>query len=318
MGQTTPAELLAAARGRAAAVNPHLNAIVRDVDPPMPQGPEPDGGRPFAGVPFLLKDLHQDLAGVPTSGGSRALQDLPAVETAAVVERWVQSGLVIFGRTNSPEFGAKGITEPHAHGPTRNPWNVDHTPGGSSGGSAAAVAAGVVPCAAASDGGGSIRIPASACGLFGLKASRGLIPHGPAHGEPLGGTATDGVLSRSVRDTARMLDVLAGPTDVSPYMPGGIPPGGVRCRGGPRPGSSPHRSHLRQRHQSGAARRSTGCVRPGRRAAGRARPRGCGGEDAGRRRRAGPGLPHHLVRQLRRLGSRGTRGVRCHRGRVRA
>ena len=225
-GGTSSEELLAAARARAAEVNPLLNAIVREVDPPSPQGPEPEGGRPFAGVPFLLKDLHQHLAGVPTSNGSRALRDVPAAESATVVERWVDAGLVVFGKTNSPEFGTKGITEPHVFGPTRNPWSTDHTPGGSSGGSAAAVAAGVVPCAAASDGGGSIRIPASACGLFGLKASRGLLPHGPAHGEPIGGTATDGVVSRSVRDTAAMLDVLAGPTDVSPYLPGGLPADG--------------------------------------------------------------------------------------------
>jgi Asp-tRNA(Asn)/Glu-tRNA(Gln) amidotransferase A subunit family amidase len=225
-GDTTGDELLALARARAAEVNPRLNAIVRDVDPPAPSGPEPEGGRPFAGVPFLLKDLHQDLAGLPTSAGSRALTVVPAPETAAVVERWVEAGLVVFGKTNTPEFGAKAITEPHAFGPTRNPWNTDHTPGGSSGGSAAAVAAGIVPCAAASDGGGSIRIPASACGLFGLKASRGLLPFGPATGEPLGGTATDGVLSRSVRDTAAMLDVLAGPTDLGTYLPGRLPAGG--------------------------------------------------------------------------------------------
>ncbi|WP_182524374.1 amidase [Nocardioides dongkuii] len=235
-GQTTPEELLAAARARAAEVNPRLNAIIREVDPPAPQGPAPEGGRPFEGVPFLLKDLHQDLRGVPTSGGSRSLKDLPAAETAAVVERWVEAGLVIFGKTNTPEFGAKGITEPHAFGPARNPWNPEHTPGGSSGGSAAAVAAGVVPCAAASDGGGSIRIPASACGLFGLKTSRGLLPHGPAHGEPMGGTATDGVVSRSVRDTAAMLDVLAGPTDVSGYLGGGIPGDGFAAEVGRDPG----------------------------------------------------------------------------------
>ncbi len=228
-GDVTPEELLAAARARAAEVNPRLNAIVRDVDPtalPAPAGPEPEGGRPFAGVPFLLKDLGQDVAGLPTSGGSRALKDHPAAETATVVQRWLDAGLVVFGKTNSPEFGAKGITEPHAFGPTRNPWGTDHTPGGSSGGSAAAVAAGIVPCAAASDGGGSIRIPASACGLFGLKASRGLLPSGPARGESLGGTGVDGVVSRSVRDTAAMLDVLAGPTDVSPYLPGGLPADG--------------------------------------------------------------------------------------------
>lgn len=224
------AELLEAARARAAEVGPRLNAIVREVEPPRPSGPEPEGGRPFAGVPFLLKDLHQDLAGVPTSGGSRALRDVPAAETAAVVERWIEAGLVVFGKTNSPEFGAKGVTEPHVFGPTRNPWDLDRTPGGSSGGSAAAVAAGIVPVAAASDGGGSIRIPASACGLFGLKPSRGLVPHGPAHGEPIGGTATDGVVSRSVRDTAAMLEVLAGPTAVSAYLPGGVPEAGLADR----------------------------------------------------------------------------------------
>lgn len=229
-GSVTPAELLAAARTRASEVGPRLNAVVREVDPPAPTGPEPSGGRPFAGVPFLLKDLHQDLAGVPTSGGSRALRDVPATETAAVVERWIEAGLVIFGKTNSPEFGAKGVTEPHVFGPTRNPWDLERTPGGSSGGSAAAVAAGIVPVAAASDGGGSIRIPASACGLFGLKPGRGLIPYGPAHGEPLGGTATDGVVSRSVRDTAAMLEVLAGPTDWSGYLPGGLPGAGLRSR----------------------------------------------------------------------------------------
>ncbi|MFO6453497.1 MULTISPECIES: amidase [unclassified Aeromicrobium] len=222
-GEIKREELLAVARARAAEVNPRLNAIVRDVEPPAAAGPEPEGGRPFDGVPFLLKDLHQDLAGVPTSGGSRSLRDVPAAETAEVVKRWIDSGLVVFGKTNSPEFGAKGITEPHVFGPTRNPWNTDHTPGGSSGGSAAAVAAGIVPCAAASDGGGSIRIPASACGLFGLKVSRGVIPFGPSHGEPLGGTATDGVVSRSVRDTAAMLDVLSGSTSVSAYLPGGLP-----------------------------------------------------------------------------------------------
>ncbi len=214
-GQAGPDELLAAARARAAEVNPRLNAIVVDVDP----ADAPDAGEaPFAGVPFVVKDLHQHLAGHPTSGGSRSLAAVRATENATVVQRWLDAGLVIFGKTNTPEFGSKGITEPELFGPARNPWNTDHTPGGSSGGSAAAVAAGIVPCAGASDGGGSIRIPASACGLVGLKASRGLIPAGPAHGEYLVGTATDGVISRSVRDTAAMLDVLAGPTPVSPYL----------------------------------------------------------------------------------------------------
>ena len=210
-GEVTAAELLDAARARAAEVNPTLNAIVREVDPPAA------GDGPFAGVPFLIKDLHQDLAGEPTSGGSRSLAAVRPAENATVVQRWIDAGLVIFGKTNTPEFGAKGITEPDQWGACRNPWNTEHSPGGSSGGTAAAVAAGVVPVAGASDGGGSIRIPASACGLFGLKPSRGLIPSGPAIGEALGGTATDGVISRSVRDSAAMLDVLAGPVDYAPY-----------------------------------------------------------------------------------------------------
>jgi len=213
--QATPEELLEAARRRAAEVNDRINAVVVDVDPPRSSGT----GGPFAGVPFLLKDLGQDLEGYPTSGGSRSLATTPVTENAAVVQRWLDAGLVVFGKTNTPEFGAKGVTEPHLFGPARNPWNTDHTPGGSSGGAAAAVAAGIVPCAGASDGGGSIRIPASACGLFGLKPSRGLVPSGPLLQEGLGGTATNGVISRSVRDTAAMLDVLVGATPDGPYLP---------------------------------------------------------------------------------------------------
>jgi len=212
--QVSAEELLAAARARAYEVNDRINAIVVDVDPPVAN---PEG--PFAGVPFLLKDLGQDLAGYPTSGGSRSLATTPARENATVVQRWLDAGLTVFGKTNTPEFGAKGITEPHLFGPARNPWNTDHTPGGSSGGAAAAVAAGIVPCAAASDGGGSIRIPASACGLFGLKPSRGLVPSGPLVQEGLGGIATHGVVSRSVRDTAAMLDVLVGAGPDAPYLP---------------------------------------------------------------------------------------------------
>jgi Asp-tRNA(Asn)/Glu-tRNA(Gln) amidotransferase A subunit family amidase len=212
-GEVKPAELLEAARTRADEVNPRINAIVVDVEPTAAVE-----GAPFSGVPFLIKDLLQHLAGYPTSGGSRSLSAVPATENATVVQRWLDAGLVIFGKTNTPEFGANAVTEPELFGPTRNPWNTVHTPGGSSGGSAAAVAAGIVPCAGASDGGGSIRIPASACGLFGLKASRGLVPAGPAHGEYLGGSATDGVISRSVRDSAAMLDVMVGPTPNPPYL----------------------------------------------------------------------------------------------------
>ncbi|WP_041782344.1 amidase [Mycolicibacterium chubuense] len=208
-------ELLALAQERAAAVNPRINAIVRDVPAPIPDA----GGGPFAGVPFLIKDLAQDYAGLPTSRGSRAWMAHPVTEHATVVARWLDAGLVIFGKTNTPEFGAKGITEPLAWGPARNPWNLARTPGGSSGGSAAAVAAGIVPCAGANDGGGSIRIPAACCGLVGLKPGRGLTPFGPAMGELMHGAAVQGVVSRTVRDTAAMLDILSGGEPSGPYVP---------------------------------------------------------------------------------------------------
>lgn len=213
--QVTAAELLDLAKQRAAAVNPRINAIVRDV----PGSPSPDSGGPFAGVPFLIKDLAQDYAGLPTSAGSRALMSTPVAEHATVVQRWLDAGLAIFGKTNTPEFGAKGITEPDAWGPARNPWDLSRTPGGSSGGSAAAVAAGIVPCAGANDGGGSIRIPAACCGLVGLKPGRGLTPSGPAVGESMHGAAVQGVVSRTVRDTAAMLDVLKGGEASGPYVP---------------------------------------------------------------------------------------------------
>lgn len=214
--EVSAVELLTLASQRAAAVNPRINAIVRDV----PAAPTADLSGPFAGVPFLIKDLGQDYAGLPTSAGSRALMSLPAAEHATVVQRWIDSGLVIFGKTNTPEFGAKGITEPIAWGPTRNPWDLARSPGGSSGGSAAAVAAGIVPCAGASDGGGSIRIPAACCGLVGLKPGRGLTPSGPATGEAMHGAAVQGVVSRTVRDTAAMLDVIVGGEPGGPFVPG--------------------------------------------------------------------------------------------------
>ncbi|MBP3082704.1 amidase [Mycolicibacterium fortuitum] len=214
--QVSAAELLATAQERAAAVNPKINAIVRDV----PASPTGDLTGPFAGVPFLIKDLAQDYAGLPTSAGSRALMSLNAAEHATVVQRWLDAGLVIFGKTNTPEFGAKGITEPDAWGPARNPWDLDRSPGGSSGGSAAAVAAGIVPCAGANDGGGSIRIPAASCGLVGLKPGRGITPSGPLVGESMHGAAVQGVVSRTVRDTASMLDVLSGGEPWGPYVPG--------------------------------------------------------------------------------------------------
>lgn len=214
--QVTPAELMAVARARLAEVNPQLNAVVRDV----PCDPDEPRSGPFAGVPFLIKDLGQDYAGLPSSQGSRALQTTPVAEHSTVVQRWLDAGLMIFGKTNLPEFGAKGISEPQAWGPARNPWNPDHTPGGSSGGSAAAVAAGIVPVAGANDGGGSTRIPAACCGLVGLKPGRGLTSFGPGAGELMHGAAVQGVVSRTVRDSAAMLDVIAGGEPGGPYVPG--------------------------------------------------------------------------------------------------
>ncbi|NUU22135.1 MAG: amidase, partial [Streptomycetaceae bacterium] len=218
-GEVKPAELLDIAIARAEEVNPRLNAVVRPMyDLARERAKTPLAG-PFAGVPFLLKDLAQDYAGLPTGSGSRALARLPMPEHAEVVRRWLDAGLVVFGKTNTPEFGAKGITEPVVNGPTRNPWNTAHTPGGSSGGSAAAVAAGIVPAAGGNDGGGSIRIPAACCGLFGFKPGRGLVPSGPGYAEMLHGAAVNGVLTRSVRDSAALLDVIAGPDPAGPFVP---------------------------------------------------------------------------------------------------
>jgi amidase len=234
-GELTAAEALTAAQRRAREVNPRINAIVRRMDDiAAARVREPLGG-PFAGVPFLIKDLGQDYAGLPTSWGNRARSTVPAAAHATVVRRWLDAGLVIFGKTNTPEFGAKGVTEPELFGPARNPHDVSRTPGGSSGGAAAAVAAGIVPVAGASDGGGSIRIPAGCCGLFGLKAGRGLIPHGPLTSEPLHGYTTDGVISRSVRDSAAMLDVLAGADATSPFAPA-LPAGRFLDEAGQDPG----------------------------------------------------------------------------------
>jgi Asp-tRNA(Asn)/Glu-tRNA(Gln) amidotransferase A subunit family amidase len=218
-GDVTATELLALARERRDAVNGRLNAVIAPIDAEADaRAADPNLAGPLVGVPFLIKDLHQEYAGVPSFGGSRSLASNVPAEHSTVVARWLGAGLVPFGRTNTPEFGAKGITEPELFGPARNPWNTGHTPGGSSGGSAAAVAAGVVPVAGANDGGGSIRIPASCCGLFGLKSGRGVVPSGPVAGEAMHGSAIQGVISRSVRDSALMLDVLAGNAPESPYL----------------------------------------------------------------------------------------------------
>ena len=217
-GEVKPAELLEAAIARAEAVNPKLNAI----NIPMLEIGRARAGEtlsgPFAGVPFLIKDIAQDYAGVPTTSGSRALRNWTPSAHAEIVNRFLGAGLVIFGKTATPEFALKALTETALWGATRNPWDPTRSPGGSSGGAAAAVAAGIVPMAGASDGGGSIRIPASYCGLFGLRPSRGRVPPGPLHGEFWDGASSEHVLTRSVRDSARMLDAIAGADIGAPFV----------------------------------------------------------------------------------------------------
>ena len=208
--QVTATELLALARQRADQVNPKLNAIVRPLTEVADARASEDLEGPFAGVPFLVKDLAQDYAGFATTNGSRSLEQDVASEHALVTQRFLDAGLVIFGKTNTPEFGAKGITEDKLLGTARNPWNINHTPGGSSGGSGSAVAAGIVPAAGANDGGGSVRIPAACNGLVGLKMSRGFTPYGPQSGESMFGMVTQGVVSRTVRDSAGLVDAIAG------------------------------------------------------------------------------------------------------------
>lgn len=216
-GEVSAAELLQCALARSAAVNPSLNAIVISMRDIAEQRVQEQLSGPFAGVPFLIKDIAQDYAGVPTTAGSRALRNFRPDRHSSYVQRALDSGLVIFGKTNTPEFALKGTTEPKYWGATRNPWDTTRTPGGSSGGAAAAVAAGIVPMAGASDGGGSIRIPASHCGLFGLRPSRGRVPSGPHHAEFWHGASSEHVLTRSVRDSAAMLDALQGPDSGAPF-----------------------------------------------------------------------------------------------------
>jgi amidase len=210
-GEVSATELLEAAIERIESIDRGLNAvIIRWFDEARRAAPDLLDG-PFRGVPFLLKDLWAHYAGQPLTNGCQALkQALPPSPTdTTLVARFRQAGLNIAGRTNSPEFGSLPTTEPVAWGATRNPWNLDHSPGGSSGGSAAAVASGMVPFAHASDGGGSIRIPASCCGLVGLKPSQGRITLGPFRDESNLGVEL--CVSRTVRDTAALLDAVLGP-----------------------------------------------------------------------------------------------------------
>ena len=217
--EISPAELVRSAIERIEARNPALNAVIhRMYDEALATAAGPTGEGPFAGVPFLLKDLVSWYAGAPVRSGSRILDGFIAPHDTEIVRRYRRAGVIVLGKTNTPEFGLTPFTEPALFGPTRNPWDTSRTPGGSSGGSAAAVASGMVPMAGGGDGGGSIRIPASCCGLFGLKPTRGRNPTGPIEGELWDGAVVEHVLTRSVRDSAAMLDAIAGEEPGAPYM----------------------------------------------------------------------------------------------------
>lgn len=209
--EVKPEELVEAARARIDQLDPALNAVVTRIDPM----PAEDG--PFAGVPFLVKDLVLEVAGTRFTAGSRWLAGNVSTEDQELVLRYRRAGLVIVGKTNTCEFGLSPTCEPALFGPTRNPWDLSRSTGGSSGGSAAAVAAGLVPMAHGNDLGGSLRYPAAWCGLFALKPTRGRVPVGPAYGDVVSGFACEHVLTRSVRDSAALLDAVAGPSLGDPY-----------------------------------------------------------------------------------------------------
>jgi amidase/6-aminohexanoate-cyclic-dimer hydrolase len=216
--QVSASELLDEAIARTAKIDPQINAVVvkhydyaqRQIDNGLPDGP-------FTGVPFLLKDL-DILEGTRTTSGASIYKDNVADHTSTLAQRFLNAGVTIFGKSSSPEFGLLPTTESRLFGPTRNPWNLAHSSGGSSGGAGAAVAARILPVAHASDGGGSIRIPASASGVFGLKPTRARNPLGPDRGEGWAGFSCAHVLSISVRDSAAMLDAIHGPEPSSPYV----------------------------------------------------------------------------------------------------
>ena len=216
-GEVSASELLDAALARLGEVGARINPIAVDMREIGRARASDALSGPFAGIPFLLKDWGQEYRGQINTGGSRARRRWISDRHSTYTQRCLDAGLVIFGRTTTPELALLATTESALHGPTRNPWSLEHTPGGSSGGAAAAVASGIVPMAGASDGGGSIRIPASYCGLFGFRPGRGLVPNGPAMAEGLEGACSHFVLTRSVRDAAAMLDVLSGDDAGAPF-----------------------------------------------------------------------------------------------------
>ena len=217
-GDVSASELLDAAVARCAERNPAINAVVIDLEKEARAAIDaglPDG--PLRGVPFLIKDLHLLYQGTRTSYGSRLFEGLVADHDSELVARYKRAGLVTFGKSASPEFGLTATTESAIFGDTRNPWQLDRSAGGSSGGASAAIAAGILPAANASDGGGSIRIPASCCGLFGLKPTRGRTPMGPDAGEGWSGMSCVHAITRSVRDNAALLDATHGADSGAPY-----------------------------------------------------------------------------------------------------
>lgn len=218
--KVTPAELLEEAVARTERLNPALNAVVlKDYERARTTAKGALAQGAFTGVPFLLKDIALQSQGTPTRQGSRFYPPFPADHDSYLTARFRRAGLVVFGKTNVPEFGLLPTTEGKLYGPAHNPWNLAYSTGGSSGGSAAAVAAGIVPLAHANDGGGSIRIPASCCGLVGLKPSRGRVSAGPDLGEAVDGLAIELVVCRSVRDAAAALDAAGGAEPGDPYAP---------------------------------------------------------------------------------------------------
>lgn len=217
-GEVKPIELVEAAIERIERVNPEINAVVTpmyDLAREAADGELPDG--PFTGVPFLLKDIFASYAGVPLTFGSKFLRDYVPGHDSELVVRLKRAGLITVGKTNCPEFGLLPTTEPLFFGPCRNPWDTGRSTGGSSGGAAAAVAAGMVPIAHANDIGGSIRIPASCCGVFGLKPTRARNPLGPELGDVCGGMLAEHAATHTVRDSAALLDATSGPDIGDPY-----------------------------------------------------------------------------------------------------
>ena len=216
-GDVTAEEVVRFALDRIEARNPAVNAVVelRAEQALAEAAAGPTG--PLAGVPFVIKDLGVDVAGMRSTGGSRLRAEVVATEDSTIVRRYKAAGLIVLGTTNVPELGRNGSTEPVLHGPTRNPHLPTHSAGGSSGGTAAAIAAGMVPAGHGNDGGGSLRIPASACGLVGLKPSRGRVPAHPRRGAFSYPAGINHAITRSVRDSALLLDIAAGPVAGAAY-----------------------------------------------------------------------------------------------------